>query len=77
MRLVELLLGRDRYAVPEASVVEVASRVAVAPQKKTARRPEVASLGPGTVAALEASNRLDCDLYRFAVANFEGRIDGS
>lgn len=31
MRLVELLLGRDRYAVTEAAVVEVASRVAVTP----------------------------------------------
>ena len=51
-------------------------RVPVVPQKKTATRPALAGLDPETVAALEASNHLDCKLYRFAVANFERQADG-
>jgi hypothetical protein len=50
--------------------------VAVAPQKKTATRPALAGLDPETVVSLENSNQLDCELYRFAVANFEGQRGG-
>ncbi len=52
------------------------ARVTVAPQKKTASRPAVARLDPETVVALENSNHLDCELYRFAAANFEAQAGG-
>ncbi|HVW47990.1 MAG TPA: hypothetical protein VHA76_13100 [Solirubrobacterales bacterium] len=43
--------------------------------KQTGTRPGLESLDPGTVAALAESNRLDCELYRFAEVNFAGQVD--
>jgi hypothetical protein len=49
-------------------------RTTVERQKKTATRPRLESLDPDTVAALEESNHLDCELYRFAQATFERQL---
>lgn len=43
--------------------------------KQTATRPDLESLDPETVAALTEANHLDCELYRFAQATFEGQAD--
>lgn len=48
-------------------------RMEVDRHKQTATRPRLESLDPDTVAALAAANHLDCELYRFAQANFEGQ----
>lgn len=50
-------------------------RTTVDRQKQTATRPGLESLDPATAAALAKSNHLDCELYRFAQAAFEGRVD--
>ena len=43
--------------------------------KQTATRPRLETLDAATVAALTEANHLDCELYRFAQANFEGQVD--
>ena len=49
-------------------------RVKTPAQKRTGRRPEVAALDAATHAALRQANRLDCELYEFALAGFEGQL---
>lgn len=50
-------------------------RATVARQKQTASRPVLESLDAATVVALTEANRLDCELYRAAQAEFEGQLD--